>query len=122
MLSVKVRLCVAVKPRRLVESVPDSRGHCSYVGRAIVAAPLTPVLAVGARLIVVAFGAMDTTGVAGFGDLTAFGPWRVGRSRRRSSIATLALAPATATASSIWWSASKSGEHDECSRGLCRGR
>ena len=39
--------------------VPDSGGHCTYVGGAIVATALTPVLAVGARLVVIAFGTVD---------------------------------------------------------------
>ena len=70
-------------------------------------------LAVGARLVVVALGPVEAAPVAGSGDLTALGSRRgVVMGRRGSVLAALALALGLATASGLGRGAGKGGEHD----------
>ena len=56
--------------------IPVCSGQCSCLARAFVATRLTLALAVGARLIVITLGAMDTARVASSGDLVALRPCR----------------------------------------------
>lgn len=71
-------------------------------------------LAVGARLLVIALDAVEAAPIAGSGDLTALGSRRgvgVGSIWRRGSVLGV-LAIGLATASALGRSAGKGGEHD----------